>query len=102
MQYDGYTFYVGRGTVLGNKYSHHSIDGCIKCKDRNEAVNCYEEWLRGQIFQNNERVIAILKKIRELSSKYTINLECSCYPKRCHADIIKTAVENWDLTATIY
>ena len=101
VQYDGHTFYVGRGTLLGNKYSHHKIDGCIKCKDRDEAVSLYREWLRGQILSNNSKVITALKKIRELSKSHKINLECSCSPRRCHADVIKEAAETWDLDATI-
>lgn len=81
--------YVGRGTPLGNQWSH--LDNTpveFKCKTRHEAIKQYRVWLRQMIGLKNSTVINELLRLWKLGQQNPINLQCSCKPAACHADVI--------------
>lgn len=83
------TAYVGRPSPLGNPYR------MMNEADRNGVIEKYEAWLRMKMRSTNPtstemaRLLTILKDGRGLK----LQLECSCAPKACHADIIKKVLE---------
>jgi len=100
--------YIGRGSVLGNPYSHLELKDTkaqIKCKTREEAVDCYRERLMQTLYdftsesetfvskEFRKNYVKELQKIKNLSEKQDVNLVCFCAPKSCHGDIIKEIIE---------
>lgn len=83
----GVRLYVGRPTTLGNPYRRMTE------AQRGTMVEKYEAWLRQRIRTVNpvrnemDRLLAIVQDGRPLQ------LECSCAPRLCHADIIKKVLE---------
>lgn len=74
-----YDVYIGRPSPWGNPFSHQpNTKAEVKTETREEAIACYEEWLR----QNPEM---IEKAKRELKGKV---LGCWCSPKACHGDVL--------------
>jgi hypothetical protein len=84
--------YVGRGSVLGNKF----IIG--KDGNRAEVIQKYEIWLRKSISLKKKKVynfmFSLLKKARKKDR--ILYLECFCKPLPCHGDIIKTILLEMD------
>lgn len=81
--------YVGRGTPLGNQWSH--LDNTpveFKCKTRHEAIEKYKLWLTSQLRKKDQSVINELIRLWKLGQQNPINLQCSCKPAACHADVI--------------
>ena len=81
-----YDVYIGRPSKFGNPFSHLPKSAAdIKVASRDEAVDFYAEWVRG------ERVVEglpppSLEEIRsELKGKV---LGCWCHPQRCHGDVL--------------
>jgi hypothetical protein len=85
--YKGKMVYIGRGSVVGNKF----IIG--KNGDRKEVIKKYEIDLMNED-RNSERwkFIEILKS-RHVKGE-NIVLGCYCSPLACHGDIIKKIIEN--------
>lgn len=84
--------YIGRGSVLGNPFTSiqdRKTKAEYVCKDRNESVSKYKEWLKGQISTGNKTVIDELNRIWKQHKKGNVNLVCFCKPQLCHGDIIK-------------
>jgi len=74
-----YDVYIGRPSKWGNPFSHK--EGTLaefKVESRKEAVEKYDEWVRGQ----PEKIKSI--KI-ELKGKV---LGCWCSPKLCHGHVL--------------
>lgn len=71
-----YDVYIGRGSKWGNPFSHIYGYG-IYCKDRYEAIQKYEEYIRNKP--------ELLADLHELKGKI---LGCFCKPKACHGDIL--------------
>jgi len=79
-RYQEYDVYIGRGSKWGNPYTH--IKGKTKAqflvKNREEAIDKYEEWIRQQP--------ELLADLHELRGK---RLGCFCRPyNKCHGDIL--------------
>ena len=71
--------YVGRPSEWGNPFSDKPKSLAeVKVDSREEAIACYEEWLK----QNPEM---IERAKRELRGKV---LGCWCAPKACHGDVL--------------
>ena len=52
-KFKGEGVYIGRPSCLGNPFSHlDNTKAIFKVKDRDEAVDFYEVWLREQIREN--------------------------------------------------
>ena len=71
--------YIGRPSEWGNPFSDKPQSLAeVKVETREEAIACYEEWLK-----QDPEMIARVK--RELKGKV---LGCWCSPKACHGDIL--------------
>lgn len=85
--------YIGRGSPLGNLFSHvPSGLASYRVSTREEAVAKYSDWLQ----QNREK--PVVKKALEdavaLHQKHgSLNLVCFCAPKLCHGEVIKKVLE---------
>lgn len=90
------SFYVGRGSVLGNPYTHikdRKTKAIYVVKDRDEAIDRYSDYFDIMYGSN----IAYTKAIDEIYEIYKsgedVYLGCFCKPLSCHADIIKSKLE---------
>jgi len=91
-------YYIGRkgGNILGNPYSHLPENKCsaiFKCRDREEAIEKYNEYF-DIMYDHN---IEFTKIIDEIYEKYKncedVTLACHCKPLACHGDVIKKKLE---------
>lgn len=90
------SFYIGRGSVLGNPYTHikdRKTKAIYEVKDRDEAIDRYSDYFDLMYGSN----IAYTKAIDEIYDIYKsgedVYLACFCKPLRCHGDIIKEKLE---------
>lgn len=90
--YDGPNdYYIGRGSILGNPYTHIK-DGSTKAKyvvsTRENAIELYNNYY-DIMYSGN---IEYKNIIDEIYDKYKngedVYLGCYCYPKTCHGDVI--------------
>jgi ribA/ribD-fused uncharacterized protein len=87
--------YIGRGSPLGNPWSH--MDGTkakYKVKTREEAVGKYRIWFKEQIRSGNPQVCNAFNEIfiRYLK-KEDFGLMCYCQPLLCHGHVLIEEVE---------
>ena len=84
--------YVGRPSPLGNPFvigPHGSRDAVIAA---------YRVWLWAKIQERDPVVCGELRRLLEVyHAQGELTLTCWCSPQRCHADIIKAALE-WRLS----
>ena len=90
----------GRGSALGNPMEMHDES------DRDAVCDFYERWFYSRVDEPNflynlnkpywdkTPQEQMLKNLFRLALKQDVNLGCSCAPKRCHCDTIKTFLEN--------
>jgi hypothetical protein len=72
--------YIGRPGPWGNPFSHlPKTQAEFRVETREEAIACFEEWLR----QLHPELIERAKQ--ELRGKV---LGCWCHPKACHGDVL--------------
>lgn len=83
--------YIGRGSPLGNPYSHmEGTQAKFKTKTREQAIALYAVWLQEQIDSMNPTVIDELNRLGNLAiDNKGLALQCFCYPKPCHGEVIK-------------
>lgn len=88
--------YIGRGTPLGNNWSHVAgTTAQFKVETRLDAIAEYRRWLWTQIQSARGPAFEALQEIKDrVTSGEKINLACSCHPKPCHGDVVKGAVEH--------
>lgn len=78
--------YIGRPSEWGNPFSHQKGTRAeFLVGSREEAVQRYEEWIRG----NPE----LLARLSELRGKV---LGCWCAPKACHGDVLVKLLEEME------
>ena len=92
---DNTYIYIGRGTPLGNQWSHRNGTAAThKVKSREEAVSRFNDWLSEQL-ENREG--PVFKFIHDLKDRITrgqqLKLACSCVPELCHGDVVKATIE---------
>lgn len=87
--------YIGRGSPLGNPYSHQEgTSAPYKVASREEAIEKYRIWLREQIKKPNFKVIEELDRLLyKAISEGELKLRCYCAPAPCHGDVIKEYLE---------
>lgn len=90
--------YVGRGSIFGNPYDHTGSNHYqvqFRTNNRDESVKCYEKHFIETINSGDPNFCGALNDliIKKLKNQ-PIYLVCFCAPKLCHADVIKTYVEN--------
>lgn len=94
--YKGSATYIGRGTALGNKFSHIGYEGTIKVDSREEAIQKYAEWLKGELDNPASSAFSMFLSLAKRAVKgENIVLSCSCKPKACHGDVIVSALEKF-------
>jgi hypothetical protein len=85
---EDYDFYIGRGSPLGNPYSHlENTKAEYLVNTRDEACDKYEIWFEAN--KDKKLVKEYLTKIVLEAKKRPIKLGCFCKPNRCHGDTIK-------------
>lgn len=89
-------YYIGRGSVLGNPYTHLPINKTIAMfhvSSRDEAVEKYDSYFNLQYGRNQ----AFTEIIDEMYEKYKngedIYLGCYCHPEKCHGDVISNKLQ---------
>lgn len=87
-----YDVYIGRDKKkemhYGNPFDFQNGIGAVKVKTREEAIQNYEDWLRGDPAWHTvepERRQWILDNLCSLEGK---RLGCFCKPKACHGDVL--------------
>lgn len=84
-------YYIGRGGILGNPFSHLPEDKCkaiYKCRTRDEAINRYSGYF-DIMYGHNKEFTEIIDEIYEkYKNGEDVFLECYCKPEPCHGDII--------------
>jgi len=93
-----YDFYIGRGSPLGNPYTGSKVLSRTKAMyqvgSREEAIECYEKYLRERILLKDVKICETLNRIwRTLQIYGKVRLICFCKPLPCHGDIIKKIIE---------
>lgn len=90
-------FYIGRGSPLGNPFTHlrsHS-KAIYHCLTRDEAIGRYRPWIKEQIETKAPGVNELLQKILEsVIAGNDVQLVCFCAPLSCHGDIIREIIEH--------
>jgi len=77
---ESYTYYIGRPSPLGNRFTHRAskFPDVVLVSSREEAISRFEEEARNSI--------SILREIERLPEDAILG--CWCYPLRCHGDVI--------------
>jgi hypothetical protein len=87
--------YVGRPSVLGNPYYLANEDM------REWVIDRYEIWLMEQL-KTNEAVRKELKRLKDIYlTTGELTLLCWCAPRKCHAEIIRKAILEWEMSTTL-
>jgi hypothetical protein len=98
-------FYIGRGSIWGNPYSHIEIEDekpqltlagkrlTIKVADRNEAIKKYRRMLWAKIKAGEIH-------LPQLAHLHGMKLACYCSPQPCHGDVLVKAAE-WAWRQTV-
>ena len=75
-----YDVYIGRGSKWGNPYAHvPSVHQVIQVKDREEAIERFEEYVASKGEAGRRQIQ------KELKGKV---LGCFCAPLACHGDVL--------------
>ena len=92
--------YIGRGSPLGNPYTHleGATEAEYKVATREEAIEKYEPWLEKAVMNTPLVAVCIDKITQSVLEGNDINLVCFCKPQDCHGDVIKKYIERrvWD------
>ena len=86
--------YVGRGSPLGNPFTHRDgTSAPTKVDTREDAVASFATYLKEKLDQKDERIRTALNKIA-LAAKNgeQVELECYCAPYACHADVLAQTI----------
>lgn len=88
--------YIGRGTPLGNNWSHVSgTQAQFHVATREIAIDQYRHWLWNEIQSAKGPVVNALNQLKERATQgEKLNLACSCHPEACHGDVVKGAIEH--------
>jgi hypothetical protein len=94
---DALRFSVGRSSS-GTGYgcvALHALGNPIHLEhegDRPRVIQEFADWLLEQIKANNRKVCDALNQLVRAARKGTIELECFCAPRLCHAEVIRLVV----------
>ena len=81
--------YCGRGSVLGNPYTHkQGTKAQFIMESRDEAVNEYRGYFKKQM-ETNAEFLNEMRRIYRLATKQEVNLVCYCAPLACHCNVIR-------------
>lgn len=89
------SFYIGRGTPLGNPYTHLDLKtskSIYFVKDRDTAIKNYKQYFLDKLKDPEfKRELKFL--LDQIKLHKEINLICWCSPAKCHGSIIKSFLE---------
>ena len=86
-------FYVGRGSPLGNPFTHkEGTTAAHQVESREAAVEAFAAHLQVKLDQKDEPIRKALNKIALAAMKGPVELECFCAPHACHADVLAQTV----------
>lgn len=90
---NGTNVYIGRGSPLGNNYSHKDskFKDVVKVDSRDTAVEKFEFDLYNR--RLTDHAYLALNKVLELSRSNPVTLVCFCKPEKCHGDVIRKYLE---------
>ena len=92
-KYSGDGVYIGRGSPLGNPYTHYKTPTKAQfvVSSRREAIEKFEDWLENQPEDSSAR-----KELNRLTDLYanagSLVLICSCAPLECHGHVISRMI----------
>ncbi len=82
-------FYVGRGSSLGNPFSHKSSKyEVFQVSNRDEAIREYDKWIHEQIKYNTPQSRSLNECVQKLLFDKKIVLGCYCVPLPCHSEVL--------------
>ena len=93
---DSEYFYIGRGSSLGNPWTHKkSKYARFKVGSREESIEKYREWIeaRLKVYTSPQR-LQIDECVKELVKKGELRLGCFCKPLPCHGDVLSEIIMN--------
>jgi len=94
-------FYIGRGSVLGNPFTHLP-PSVIKMRyrdfvkfvpTREDAITAYRKYLLDKLDSKDKAICDAMNVIYKMAKTGDVNLLCYCVPKLCHGEIIKEIIE---------
>ena len=86
------SFYCGRGSVLGNPYTHikdKETKAKYVVKNREEAIEKYAHYFDVMYGGNESFTDAVDRIYEKYKSGADVYLGCYCKPQSCHCDIIE-------------
>lgn len=88
----GNTFYIGRGSPLGNPYSSKdSKHDVVQVDTSDEAISNFDSDMRSR--RLTDHAYKALNEIKEASRVAPVTLVCFCKPNPCHGDSIRQFLE---------
>ena len=90
------TVYIGRGSILGNKF--------ILGKDgtRVEVIDKYRDWLDDEMRRGKKVAKEVYRILRKAQNVKVLYLECYCAPKPCHGDVLRDVLAGLDDTVLLH
>lgn len=88
-------FYIGRGSVFGNPYSHK--EGTLAkfvVTTRDIAIESYRDYIIDKLYTDKSILESFLQILKLHRSGEQVYLVCYCKPKSCHGDILKDLLED--------
>lgn len=81
---------VDRTSPVGNVFFMHNES------ERDEVCDKYDEYFNNIVIKDirkDTKFMDYLRYIYKIAKKQDVALGCWCYPKRCHAETIKSFIE---------
>ncbi|MCA1760433.1 MAG: DUF4326 domain-containing protein [Bacteroidales bacterium] len=87
--------YCGRGSVLGNPYTHkQGTTAKFIVESRDEAVDAYRTYFKTQM-ETNAEFLNEMRRIYRIARKQEVNLVCYCAPLKCHCNVIRGFLQSF-------
>lgn len=87
--------YIGRGSPLGNPYTHLKVGTKAKyvCETRTDAIAACKIELLMRIKNKDKVICRALNDLYKKAKTGDINLVCYCKDLPCHGDFIKELID---------
>src|SRR5258708_33079046 len=88
--------YIGRGTPLGNNWSHvPNTAAQYQAASREEAVERFRQQLWKEVQSGKGPAFQALEQLKVRAAKgENIALGSSCSPQRCHGDVVNSTIDH--------
>ena len=82
--------YIGRGTPLGNQWSHvNGTAATYRVATREDSVTRFDGWLEEQIEKGEGPAFAFIQQlVQRVANGEHVKLACSCVPNLFHGDVV--------------